>query len=85
MNLGNFRNLFVQIPLLLFTYSVVSQFCLTCFVSLFCALPSYFSALILVEGMEIDSLHERVLDDRIEEHKFASNGRVRQVNVFCVL
>uniref|UniRef100_A0A8C3XU81 Nucleoporin NUP188 n=1 Tax=Chelydra serpentina TaxID=8475 RepID=A0A8C3XU81_CHESE len=38
----------------------------------------YFSALILVEGMEIDSLHERVLDDRTEEHKFASNGRMHQ-------
>ncbi|EMP34696.1 hypothetical protein UY3_08273 [Chelonia mydas] len=38
----------------------------------------YFSALILVEGMEIDSLHERVLDDRTEEHKFASNGHMHQ-------
>lgn len=40
----------------------------------------YFSALILVEGMEIDSLHERLLDDRKEEHKFAGNGQIRQVN-----
>uniref|UniRef100_A0A670ZEM3 Nucleoporin NUP188 n=1 Tax=Pseudonaja textilis TaxID=8673 RepID=A0A670ZEM3_PSETE len=38
----------------------------------------YFSALILVEGMEIDSLHERLLDDRKEEHKFAGNGQIRQ-------
>uniref|UniRef100_A0A8C6YE38 Nucleoporin NUP188 n=1 Tax=Naja naja TaxID=35670 RepID=A0A8C6YE38_NAJNA len=38
----------------------------------------YFSALILVEGMEIDSLHERLLDDRNEEHKFAGNGQIRQ-------
>ncbi|XP_061460511.1 nucleoporin NUP188 isoform X2 [Rhineura floridana] len=38
----------------------------------------YFSALILVEGMEIDSLHERVLDDQKEEHKFAGSGQVRQ-------
>lgn len=46
---------------------------------------SYFSALILVEGMEIDSLHERVLDDRIEEHKFAGSGQVRQVNLEPIL
>ncbi|XP_025060754.1 nucleoporin NUP188 homolog isoform X9 [Alligator sinensis] len=39
---------------------------------------SYFSALILVEGMEIDSLHERALDDRTEEHKLANNGHVHQ-------
>ncbi|KAL7980853.1 hypothetical protein Chor_002007 [Crotalus horridus] len=38
----------------------------------------YFSSLILVEGMEIDSLHERLLDDRKEEHKFAGNGQIRQ-------
>ncbi|XP_025060752.1 nucleoporin NUP188 homolog isoform X5 [Alligator sinensis] len=38
----------------------------------------YFSALILVEGMEIDSLHERALDDRTEEHKLANNGHVHQ-------
>uniref|UniRef100_A0A7M4E5N3 Nucleoporin NUP188 n=1 Tax=Crocodylus porosus TaxID=8502 RepID=A0A7M4E5N3_CROPO len=38
----------------------------------------YFSALILVEGMEIDSLHERALDDRTEEHKLADNGHVHQ-------
>ncbi|XP_070614706.1 nucleoporin NUP188 [Erythrolamprus reginae] len=38
----------------------------------------YFSALILVEGMEIDSLHERLLDDRKEEHKFAGNRQVHQ-------
>ncbi|XP_066466804.1 nucleoporin NUP188 isoform X1 [Tiliqua scincoides] len=38
----------------------------------------YFSALILVEGMEIDSLHERLLDDRKEEHKFAGSEQVRK-------
>ncbi|PKU32884.1 hypothetical protein llap_16811 [Limosa lapponica baueri] len=38
----------------------------------------YFSALILVEGMEIDSLHERALDDRTEEHKLANNERIHQ-------
>ncbi|KAJ6654583.1 hypothetical protein lerEdw1_006736 [Lerista edwardsae] len=38
----------------------------------------YFSALILVEGMEIDSLHERLLDDRKEEHKFAGCEDVRK-------
>lgn len=41
---------------------------------------SYFSALILVEGMEIDSLHERALDDRTEEHKLANNSHIHQVN-----
>lgn len=40
---------------------------------------SYFSALILVEGMEIDSLHERALDDRTEEHKLANNSHIHQV------
>uniref|UniRef100_A0A670KE07 Nucleoporin NUP188 n=1 Tax=Podarcis muralis TaxID=64176 RepID=A0A670KE07_PODMU len=44
----------------------------------------YFSALILVEGMEIDSLHERVLDDRKEEHKFSGTGQIRQ-EVDCLL
>ncbi|XP_077162658.1 nucleoporin NUP188 isoform X2 [Paroedura picta] len=44
----------------------------------------YFSALILVEGMEIDSLQERVLDDRTEEHKFAGSGQVRQ-EMDCLL
>ncbi|XP_064027293.1 nucleoporin NUP188 isoform X4 [Pogoniulus pusillus] len=38
----------------------------------------YFSALILVEGMEIDSLHERALDDRTEEHKLAKNQSIHQ-------
>uniref|UniRef100_A0A8C4UZZ9 Nucleoporin NUP188 n=1 Tax=Falco tinnunculus TaxID=100819 RepID=A0A8C4UZZ9_FALTI len=38
----------------------------------------YFSALILVEGMEIDSLHERALDDRTEEHKLANNKCIHQ-------
>uniref|UniRef100_A0A674HJ17 Nucleoporin NUP188 n=1 Tax=Taeniopygia guttata TaxID=59729 RepID=A0A674HJ17_TAEGU len=38
----------------------------------------YFSALILVEGMEIDSLHERALDDRTEEHKLANNQHIHQ-------
>ncbi|RMB93436.1 hypothetical protein DUI87_30132 [Hirundo rustica rustica] len=38
----------------------------------------YFSALILVEGMEIDSLHERALDDRTEEHKLASSQHIHQ-------
>uniref|UniRef100_A0A8C3JVI7 Nucleoporin NUP188 n=1 Tax=Calidris pygmaea TaxID=425635 RepID=A0A8C3JVI7_9CHAR len=38
----------------------------------------YFSALILVEGMEIDSLHERALDDRTEEHKLANSDRIHQ-------
>ncbi|XP_044309035.1 nucleoporin NUP188 isoform X1 [Varanus komodoensis] len=37
----------------------------------------HFSALILVEGMEIDSLHERLLYDRKEEHKFGS-GQICQ-------
>ncbi|KFV64094.1 Nucleoporin NUP188, partial [Dryobates pubescens] len=38
----------------------------------------YFSSLILLEGMEIDSLHERALDDRIEEHKLAKNQSIHQ-------
>ncbi|KAJ7399119.1 nucleoporin NUP188 [Pitangus sulphuratus] len=38
----------------------------------------YFSALILVEGMEIDSLHERALDDRTEEHKLANSEHIHQ-------
>ena len=29
--------------------------------------------------MEIDSLHERALDDRTEEHKLANNERIHQV------
>ncbi|ETE64013.1 Nucleoporin-like protein, partial [Ophiophagus hannah] len=53
----------------------------------------YFSALILVEGMEIDSLHERLLDDRKEEHNTdGSSGVIRrmgstaiQMNVFQYL
>lgn len=40
---------------------------------------SYLSALILVEGMEIDSLHERALDDRTEEHKLANCAHIHQV------
>ncbi|XP_029468450.1 nucleoporin NUP188 homolog isoform X2 [Rhinatrema bivittatum] len=31
----------------------------------------YFSALILVEGMDVDSLHECALDDRTQQHQFA--------------
>ncbi|KAH0615425.1 hypothetical protein JD844_004636 [Phrynosoma platyrhinos] len=45
----------------------------------------YFSALILVEGMEIDSLHERLLDDRKEEHKFAGSGPIRQQEMDSLL
>lgn len=29
--------------------------------------------------MEIDSLHERALDDRTEEHKLANNQHIHQV------
>ncbi|XP_038600945.1 nucleoporin NUP188 [Tachyglossus aculeatus] len=38
----------------------------------------YFSALILVEGMDIDSLHKCALDDRMELHQFAQDGLVCQ-------
>ncbi|KAM9063515.1 nucleoporin NUP188 homolog isoform X1 [Sarcophilus harrisii] len=38
----------------------------------------YFSALILVEGMDIDSLHKCALDDRTELHQFAQDGLVCQ-------
>ncbi|XP_072841248.2 nucleoporin NUP188 [Pogona vitticeps] len=38
----------------------------------------YFSALILVEGMEIETLHERVMNDRKDEHKFAGSLQIRQ-------
>ncbi|XP_040860252.1 nucleoporin NUP188 [Ochotona curzoniae] len=34
----------------------------------------YFSALILVEGMDIESLHKCALDDRRELHQFARDG-----------
>ncbi|XP_059115957.1 nucleoporin NUP188 isoform X1 [Peromyscus eremicus] len=38
----------------------------------------YFSALILVEGMDIESLHKYALDDRRELHQFAQDGLVCQ-------
>uniref|UniRef100_F6QM73 Nucleoporin NUP188 n=1 Tax=Ornithorhynchus anatinus TaxID=9258 RepID=F6QM73_ORNAN len=38
----------------------------------------YFSALILVEGMDIDSLHKCALDDRMELHQFAQDGLICQ-------
>ncbi|ERE71281.1 putative nucleoporin [Cricetulus griseus] len=38
----------------------------------------YFSALILVEGMDIESLHKCALDDRRELHQFAQDGLVCQ-------
>ncbi|XP_020821424.1 nucleoporin NUP188 isoform X2 [Phascolarctos cinereus] len=38
----------------------------------------YFSALILVEGMDIDSLHKCALDDRTELHQFAQDGLICQ-------
>lgn len=40
---------------------------------------SYFSALILVEGMDIESLHKCALDDRRELHQFAQDGLICQV------
>lgn len=43
-------------------------------------LSSYFSALILVEGMDIESLHKCALDDRRELHQFAQDGLICQVN-----
>ena len=42
---------------------------------------SYFSALILVEGMDIESLHKCALDDRRELHQFAQDGLICQVNL----
>lgn len=44
-------------------------------------LSRYFSALILVEGMDIESLHKCALDDRRELHQFAQDGLVCQVNL----
>ncbi|KAG8512812.1 LOW QUALITY PROTEIN: Nucleoporin NUP188, partial [Galemys pyrenaicus] len=38
----------------------------------------YFSALILVEGMDIESLHKCALDDRRELHQFAQDGLICQ-------
>ncbi|EDL08457.1 nucleoporin 188, isoform CRA_b [Mus musculus] len=38
----------------------------------------YFSALILVEGMDIESLHKYALDDRRELHQFAQDGLICQ-------
>nr|XP_033817901.1 nucleoporin NUP188 homolog isoform X1 [Geotrypetes seraphini] len=38
----------------------------------------YFSGLILVEGMDMDSLHECALDDRTQQHQFACGGQVCQ-------
>ncbi|KAK2120418.1 hypothetical protein P7K49_001804 [Saguinus oedipus] len=38
----------------------------------------YFSALILVEGMDIESLHKCALEDRRELHQFAQNGLICQ-------
>ncbi|XP_012876728.1 PREDICTED: nucleoporin NUP188 homolog [Dipodomys ordii] len=38
----------------------------------------YFSALILVEGMDIESLHKFALDDRRELHQFAQDGLICQ-------
>ena len=44
-------------------------------------LSRYFSALILVEGMDIESLHKCALDDRRELHQFAQDGLICQVNL----
>lgn len=44
-------------------------------------LSRYFSALILVEGMDIESLHKYALDDRRELHQFAQDGLICQVNL----
>uniref|UniRef100_H0WZR3 Nucleoporin NUP188 n=1 Tax=Otolemur garnettii TaxID=30611 RepID=H0WZR3_OTOGA len=38
----------------------------------------FFSALILVEGMDIESLHKCALDDRRELHQFAQDGLICQ-------
>uniref|UniRef100_A0A5F4VZ10 Nucleoporin NUP188 n=1 Tax=Callithrix jacchus TaxID=9483 RepID=A0A5F4VZ10_CALJA len=38
----------------------------------------YFSALILVEGMDIESLHKCALEDRRELHQFAQDGLICQ-------
>lgn len=42
------------------------------------SLSRYFSALILVEGMDIESLHKYALDDRRELHQFAQDGLICQ-------
>ncbi|XP_023371867.1 nucleoporin NUP188 homolog, partial [Otolemur garnettii] len=41
-------------------------------------LRHFFSALILVEGMDIESLHKCALDDRRELHQFAQDGLICQ-------
>ncbi|XP_062815966.1 nucleoporin NUP188 isoform X1 [Anolis carolinensis] len=38
----------------------------------------YLSALIVVEGMEMDSLHEHLLDGMKDGHKFSVSGQIRQ-------